>query len=292
VRTGTTVALFISSGPPPARVTIPAVRGLPAAQARSLLADLGLRVTRAGAPSEQVPSGSATGSQPRAGSRVARGARVTLLVSSGPPPAGKVSVPAVRDLPERRAIARLREAGLDAIAEPRASETVPAGRALGTVPAAGTSVDRGARVRLVISSGTAVERATIPQLAGNSFEDARSRLEQLRLIAQRRAIDSSEPAGAVVSSDPAAGSSVPVGSTVILAVSSGTLVRVPDVVGAPARTAAAEIKRAGLSPAEHDVVSDQPDGTVTSTDPKAGSEVPRGSEVVYDVSCGPTPCID
>jgi beta-lactam-binding protein with PASTA domain len=292
VRAGSSVALHVSSGPPPAQLAIPAVRGLPEREARALLQDRGLRVSRRDTPSEEIARGRATGTTPAAATRVQRGSRVMLLVSNGSAGEEGVVVPEVEGRPEREALQRLRGAGLDPIPRPTPSEDVREGLAIRTVPAAGARVERGARVRLLVSSGTAVERVPVPAVVGNAAKVARLRLDELGLKATVQTEDSSEPAGTVIRSDPATGTSVAVGSVVALVVSSGTLVRVPDVVGAMVATVGATMKAAGLSWTEKDVVSSEPAGTVTRTDPAAGSEVARGTNVDVFVSCGPNACVD
>lgn len=292
VRPGSNVALYVSSGPPPPRVTVPAVRGLREREARFVLEDLGLRVTRDEAPSAQIAGGRATGTSPPADTRVSSGARVTLFVSSGPPGDERVAVPAVEGDSERGALRRLRDAGLDPLARPTPSEQVPQGRAIGTEPAAGTRVERGARVRLLVSSGAHIERVQVPALAGSALAVARARLEELGLRSQSTTEDSSQPAGTVVRSDPAAGASVAVGTEVRLVVSNGSRVRVPDVVGRPLADARRLLETAGLESTQRFVDSTQPQGTVTSTAPAAGSEVSRGSTVDVRASCGSDPCVD
>jgi serine/threonine-protein kinase len=69
-------------------------------------------------------------------------------------------------------------------------------------------------------------------------------------------------------------------------------VRVPAVVGQSVGAAGATLKDAGLGWTSKDAVSSEPEGTVTRTDPTAGSEVARGTNVDVYVSCGPTACID
>lgn len=292
VRAGSSVALYVSSGAPPSRLGVPAVRGLAEREARFVLEDLGLRVARDEAPSAQIARGRATGTSPPADARVRSGSRVTLFVSAGPPADERVAVPRVARSAERVALQRLRAAGLDPLARPTPSEDVAAGIAIGTEPAAGARVERGARVRLLVSSGSRVERVAVPALAGTAIAVARARLDALGLRSQTATERSSEPEGTVVRSDPAAGTSVAVGTQVRLAVSNGGLVRVPDVVGLALDDARTALKRAGLGSTQRFVDSAQAQGTVIGTDPAAGTEVPRGTVVALQASCGSDPCVE
>lgn len=292
VRPGSSVALYVSSGAPPSRLSVPAVRGLAEREARFVLEDLGLRVARDEAPSTQIARGRATGTSPPADARVRPGSRVTLIVSGGPPADERVAVPRVAGSAERVALRRLRAAGLDPLPRPTPSQSVAAGIAIGTEPTAGARVERGARVRLLVSSGSQVERVSVPALTGTSIAVARARLDALGLRWQIATEGSSEPEGTVVRSDPAAGASVTVGTEVRLVVSDGSLVRVPDVVGMALDGARTALKRAGLGSTQQFVDSTQPQGTVIRTDPAAGSEVPPRTVVAVQASCGSDPCVE
>ena len=88
-------------------------------------------------------------SDPAATTRVAKGSTVTLDVAQTP----GVDVPDVRGKSEDEAVNILRFVGLQPTPTPQANDTVPKDQAVGTDPAAGTRVQRGAVVRLFISSG-------------------------------------------------------------------------------------------------------------------------------------------
>ncbi len=94
------------------------------------------------------------------------------------------------------------------------SADVAAGDVMSQDPAAGTSVPVGATVAYVVSLG--VETIAVPDLAGSADEAAQA-LEAARLVgAPSEAFSADVAAGDVVSQDPAAGTSVPVGATVSL----------------------------------------------------------------------------
>ena len=83
---GTLVNLVISTGPPPAPVEVPDVVGLTQSAAQASLTSAGLllgAVTQQ--PSETVPAGEVLSQSPVAGTSVAVGTAVSLVVSSGPP---------------------------------------------------------------------------------------------------------------------------------------------------------------------------------------------------------------
>ncbi|MDX6598260.1 MAG: hypothetical protein QOE87_2147, partial [Gaiellales bacterium] len=78
-----------------------------------------------------------------------RGARVTLIPSSGPL---RVVVPAVTGFSQAAATAELERLGF-VVRSSTASASIPAGTAVGTVPEAGTSAPAHSAISLTISAG-------------------------------------------------------------------------------------------------------------------------------------------
>ena len=96
-------------------------------------------------------------------------------------------------------------------------------------------------------------------------------------------------AGIVFDQSPVGGAKVDEGSTVTLKVSAGAeLVPVPDVVDSHIDDARRLLSGEGFTVREEPIPSeDVPVGIVVDQNPPAGKEVPRGSEVVLQVSSGP-----
>ncbi len=85
VANGTAIALVVSTGPPP--VVVPDLFGKPQASAQSLLTSVGLVLgTTTSGNSETVISGNVMGQSPAAGTQVAQGSSVSLVISQGPAP--------------------------------------------------------------------------------------------------------------------------------------------------------------------------------------------------------------
>ena len=136
---------------------VPNVEGEPKATALTILENAGFNPTSSTEPSQSIPEGVATGTEPPAGTRVGAGASIALFVSSGPPPADEPVVPEVAGLVEAEAVAVLEDAGLGATTTSQPSEEIPEGAATGTEPPAGTRVDAGATIALFVSSGPVPE---------------------------------------------------------------------------------------------------------------------------------------
>jgi serine/threonine-protein kinase len=94
----------------------------------------------------------------------------------------------------------------------------------------------------------------------------------------------------VISQDPVDGTRVDQGTVVTLVVSSGSAtVQVPDLRNLPEEAARAKLQEAGLTVSGTKTVDDVPaveKGTVSATEPKATTVVPKGSAVVLLISSG------
>jgi serine/threonine-protein kinase len=110
-------------------------------------------------------------------------------------------------------------------------------------------------------------------------------------VAVQTAASSEVPEGNVMSSEPAAGTSLDPGSTVTIVVSTGPeLVAVPDVSGLSETDAVAALEDAGFSvDVQSENSFDVPESGVIRTEPAADESRPRGSTVVLVVSDGGEP---
>jgi membrane peptidoglycan carboxypeptidase len=127
-------------------------------------------------------------------------------------------------------------------------------------------------------SGTAIntKKVTVPDLTGQSPSQAQSTLEGLGFTYQDGGpVDSAAPAGTVASTDPAAGSSVGVGSSVTVYTSNGNLTALPDVTGKKASDAIKALTDAGFGYQ----YSGDPSAIVTATDPAPGTPTKAGTKV-------------
>ena len=123
------------------------------------------------------------------------------------------------------------------------SDSVAQGHIVSQSPAAQTQLQRGATINVVVSKGSG--SVAIPDVRGIAAADARARLEALGFVVQQQPEASAEVAeGLVVRSEP--DSSAPTGSTVLLVVSLGDVVTVPDVFQLDVQDATAQLEDAGL----------------------------------------------
>jgi beta-lactam-binding protein with PASTA domain/tRNA A-37 threonylcarbamoyl transferase component Bud32 len=145
VERGTRVRLFVSSGPQ--RVSVPDVIGLDRTSAVNQLDSKGFAVSVAQQNSDQ-PLDQVLSQDPAAGTRLPRGARITITVSKGPQ---EISVPDVVGRDAAAAERALRAAGLSVATQQRAVTSADQdGKVLDQHPGGGATAPKGATVELVV----------------------------------------------------------------------------------------------------------------------------------------------
>ena len=236
-------------------------------------AGFAVRVDPAGRTDELVPAGQVLEQSPDRGSRVRRGATVTLVLSLGP---DRRVVPDVAGQDVAAATAALEGVGLRAGPATEEFSDQPVGTVLRTEPPAGEPLRPDTPVTLVVSRG--LEMLPVPDVVGRSQADAGRAVEDAGFTSGVREVFSDDvPRGQVVAQEPRSGTA-PRGSRVTLSVSKGPdLVAVPDVGGQPNAEAEATLRGAGFEVRIIDVPAG-PD-RVLRTDPGPGSEIKRGSTV-------------
>jgi eukaryotic-like serine/threonine-protein kinase len=259
--------------------TVPRVTGLTAQAAESQLESEGLEVEFGDEQySEIVKAGQVISSDPEQGAEVRSGSTVTLVVSKGPE---RYDVPNVVGEKVADAKQALKKTNL-AVGEitRKYSDTVEQGVVISAMPKAGTSVRPDTQVDLVVSKG--LPPVTVPDLSGDSTDSAQKQLDRLNLVYAESGEEYSNrvPAGAVISQNPASGTSVSQRSTVSVVVSLGPPLReVPDVVDMPLEQAIAELEAAGFEYETYDLFGVSPLNRVATQDPEGGSQAPKGSVI-------------
>jgi serine/threonine-protein kinase len=179
-------------------------------------------------------------------------------------------------------------------------------------PPAGKEVDKGSKVTLNVSTGTGpatttvgttattattatvtttttASRVRVPRVVGLAQTPALRRLNTLRLRPTVTYVRSSQPANRVVSQVPAAGTSLRRNSRVRVNVSTGPnpqpAATVPSVLGQDQATAADNLRSAGFRVAvlNRPTRNQSQNGLVIGQQPRAGSSIPRGSQVTIFV---------
>ena len=235
----------------------------------------------------------------RASARVRRNRKVALILAIAlgiggwwtlVGPGSRVVVPSTVGGSFNEAVASFTPLGLTAVVlENRFDEEIAKGKIIESVPPGGGKVDAGGSVKLIISKGP--ERYTIPSIAGLTPEAAQGAITKYPLTVGTitEVFNSEIPTGFVISSTPAAGSSVKRDSKVNLIVSKGIeQVALVSYVGKSGEQALNELTEAGFNVEPGYAFSETtPELAVISQSPAGGASANKGGTVKILISKGP-----
>lgn len=151
VKTGTTIKVTVSAGSEEENakdVNVPDVTGKTSDAAMATLEDKNLTVSREFEFSNDVPAGQVIRQDPKSGTTVKEGTKVTIYVSQG---SESVKVPDVRGKSEADAKSALSDFAVTTTTEH--SDTVESGKVISQSIDAGQYANKGAAITIVISSG-------------------------------------------------------------------------------------------------------------------------------------------
>ena len=216
----TGVSIFAS------QVAVADVTNMKAEPAAEQLRSQGFSVSLDAEPSNTVPRGMVVRTDPAASTMVARGGRITLIVSSGK---GPITVPDVRGMKEKKAREKLSLAGLKVAKEVKRvpSTAKLKGKVVRLNVPFGSSVSPKQEVTMMI--GTGDSSIYIPATQGMTVERATANLEDAGFKVNVRYVDSAEKRGTVVGTNPREKANE--GDTVTLLVSNGSQMVAPNLRG-------------------------------------------------------------
>jgi beta-lactam-binding protein with PASTA domain/predicted Ser/Thr protein kinase len=225
---GNPVKIYISTGPK--KIEVPRVIGAQSTDAVATLTELGLKANVHYVNSNEQ-SGTVTGQDPKAGSKLIKGDKVRINVSQGPKPIG---VPPVVGIPYDQAASTLQGAGF-AVARRDVDSNEPKGTVVQEDPGANSLAPKGSTVTLYVSKGP--KEFAVPDVTSFSRADAIATLRNSGFKVLVQATDTPDPSqdGIVQTQDPAPNSTAKPGTTVTIFVGR----YVPPVTTAPATTAPA-----------------------------------------------------
>ena len=272
---------FFGNGPG-AEVPVPSLTSASPEDATIQLTALGLEATLGTEFSGTIPAGLVSSTSPDSGTRVEKGSTVILRVSQGPQP---IVLPVLAGLTNDAASAAVTElnAGIGAT-DSIFDDTVESGVVIsatrevdGADVSQGGDYFEGMNVNLVLSLGP------VPDVSGESVEDATSILEEKGLVAEAgdEVYSDSLPEGVVVSANPVSDGPVRAGDTYSLTTSLGPKpVVVPDIIGLPWNEGKQVLTDLGFK-LSYNLGADAiaPLLSVASTDPAAGTAAPKNSTI-------------
>lgn len=212
-----------------------------------------------------VAANTVSSQSPDPGAIVKRSRTVHLGVNT--PPA-EARIPDMIGMREPDAIRRAADLNLPVGTVHYTPDSRDAGMVVDHTPEGGARLGPGERLELVVSAGRERPAVSLPQLEGLDVDDAAARLRELgfgRVETLPSAVSFTRPRS-VVSMYPSAGRAVPPSTPVVLhyALSSATVVSVPELVGLPQWRAQLALRAAQLLIGEVTYVQDpaQPEGVI------------------------------
>ncbi|HET7068964.1 MAG TPA: Stk1 family PASTA domain-containing Ser/Thr kinase [Nocardioides sp.] len=198
-------------------------------------------------------------------------------------PTDQVQVPRLAGMTENQARKALADAGFEVGKVDHAYNTkVAANRVIDQTPDADAFADKSTPVSFTLSLGA--HPTKVPNIVGQTRANAEQQLQDAHLNGVFKHVDSDQPKGTVVSTDPQVGQQVARDSDVTVNLSRGPK-QVPDVVGMTQDDAVKLLKARGFDPQiSDDNSSTEAKGTVTGQTPPADTPLQQGSPVYLTVS--------
>ena len=223
------VTLAISLGGGTTRaVQVPDVRGQVSADAIAELQNRGFKIRTQQKPDDTVAPDHVISTDPAGNASVSAGDEVQINVSTGPE---QREVPDVSALSYADAVKKLTAAGFgkfrqtDAPSNPEQKDKV-----LSTIPPANQTSAITNEITIVVGTGPATR--DLPDVVGQTAELATKNLNTLGFPTILTApVDSPEPAGQVLGTDPSAGTAATMDTAITLRVSKGNQFIVPNLTG-------------------------------------------------------------
>jgi serine/threonine-protein kinase len=277
--------LFWLTAPSNRQFAIPDVTNQPQDVALRTLTGAGLRPNLVQVASDPSQVGRVVGTDPAAGTQVQPDTVVALRVGRGP---DRVQAPNLVGQTADQAQQMAQAAGLTLTPVPQQQQVddqSQVGKVLAQTPAAGTPVAPGTAIQLTV--GQARPTLRMPDVTGQDQATATQTLEGVGLTVTVNQVDGGGQAGTVVSTSPAAGSTVTQGSKVTLSVSKGNQLQVPSLIGKSRADALSALAAAGftgnLQVNPTDVDDPNQDDKVLSQSPQAGSQAGAKDTITVNV---------
>lgn len=219
----TEIEVVISLGKEAETVPVPDVTGMSESQAQSALTAKGFTIGSTTYDySDDFNSSDVISTSPAANTSAEKGSSIDIVVSKGPKPIEKKTVPNLVGKSREDAEAALNERGLVLGDVAEIYDSNEAGIVINQSPSSGGSVQAGSTVSITVSKGEKPEeKATVPNVVGIMESEARSMISEAGLVVSAERQTDEAPAGTVIyqSIDPDA--QVSPGQTISITISDG-----------------------------------------------------------------------
>ncbi|MBE6923486.1 MAG: PASTA domain-containing protein [Ruminococcaceae bacterium] len=242
---------------------------------------------------EEVEKGRIIRQEPIPGSRVEKGARITVILSLGKE-TEVISMEELRGQELAAALDFLKAQGLNPLPFEEFSDEYAVGQVIRTNPVAGTPLTDGQKIEVYYSAGPMIVTEKMPDVVGLNFATAVKRLNDLgfwNVTVNRQ--ESDEDKDTVIAQSIPRYTETDTTEEIVLTISKGPGVKkavVPHVVELPLKDAVKRLNEAGFTTVEEEYVySDKPENEVLHQSISQGTEVDVKTKIILRVSKGPEP---
>ena len=240
--------------------------------------------------SEDIEKGRIIRQEPTPGSRVEKGAKITVILSLG----RETEVITMEELRGQNidvALSFLQAQGMNPLPFEEFSDEYAKGQVIRTNPVAGTPLTEGQKIEVYYSAGPVIQKEKMPDVVGLNYSTAMKRLNDLGFdnITVKRE-ESEKTKDTVIAQSIPKYTEIDTTEEVVLTISTGPGVKkavVPQVVGLPFKDAVKTLNDYGFTNiSEEYVYSDKPENEVIHQSVDQGTEMDVNTKIILRVSQG------
>ena len=240
--------------------------------------------------SEEMEKGRILRQEPTPGSRVEKGAKITVILSLGKE-TEVVYMEELRGGNIEDVLRFLEGQGMNPLPFEEFSDEYAKGQVIRTNPVAGTPLTEGQKIEVYYSSGPMIQMEKMPDVVGLNYSTAMKRLEDLGFdnITVKRE-ESDETKDTVIAQSVPRYTEIDTTEEIVLTISKGPGVKkavVPQVVGLPLKDAVKMLNDYGFTNITEEYVgSEKPENEVLHQSVDQGTEIDVNTKIILRVSKG------
>ena len=240
---------------------------------------------------DDVEKGRIIRQEPAPGSRVEKGAKITVILSLGEESQTQyMEELRGRDLED--ALRFLEGQGMNPLPFEEFSDEYAEGKVIRTNPEAGTPLTEGQKVEVYYSSGPMIKKERMPDVVGLNYSTALKRLDDLDFKTVRtERVESEEPKDTVIKQSVERYTEIDTTEEIVLTISKGPGVKkalVPNVVGLPFKDAVKMLNDYGFTNiAEEYTQSNEPENQVLHQSVSQSTQIDVNTKIILRISTGP-----
>ena len=240
--------------------------------------------------SDEVEKGRIIRQEPTPGSRVEKGAKITVILSLGKE-VEAITMEELRGQNIDVALSFLQGQGLNPLPFEEFSDEYAKGQVIRTNPVAGTPLTEGQKIEVYYSAGPVIQKEKMPDVVGLNYATAVKRLNDLGFsVVTVKREESEETKDTVIAQSVPRYTEIDTTEEIVLTISKGPGVKkavVPQVVGLPLKDAVKMLNDYGFTNISEEYVgSEKPENEVLHQSVDQGTEMDVNTKIILRVSKG------